>query len=326
MAAPELTIVIPALGNYGVLGRVLSGYARQDAGRAGFEVVVVADPADPDPDALRRAVGERPYPTRVLWGTRPGASANRNVGWRAAAASLVLFTDSDTIPAPQLVAEHLAWHRAHGERQTVVVGLVRWAPGIAVTPFMRWLEHGVQFDFDGIQGVEGSWAHVYSANCSVKRSFLEQVGGYDEQRFPYGYEDLDWGYRAREHGMRVLFNRRAVVNHWRTMTVEQWQVRAPRLAVSEWRFCERHPDVPPWFQQLFATAAAHPPGGRRSAAAARVIPRRIPWLGPLVWKRATLHWRQQIAPQFLAAWDAVAAGDAPALDPADAARRERAPR
>ena len=50
---------------------------------------------------------------RRITGGRPGLSANRNAGVRDARAPLVLFTDNDTIPVPQLVSEHLAWHRSH---------------------------------------------------------------------------------------------------------------------------------------------------------------------------------------------------------------------
>jgi GT2 family glycosyltransferase len=307
---PELSVVIPTLGNPQTLRRVLDGYADQDVASGSFEVIVVKDRAEPEPDRVLEAVGRRPYAVRVLTGTIPGASANRNVGWQAARAPIVLFTDDDTVPIPRLLSEHLSSHRRLPDQEVVVVGLVRWASGIDVTPFMRWLEDGPQFDFKGIDGSTGSWAHVYSANCSIKRSFLERVGGYDEQRLPYLYEDLDWGYRARSHGLRVVFERRAIVDHWRPTTLADWQKRAPALAVSERRFVGLHPDVPPWFYRLFSTAAAHPRCAGRSAALARLVPRRTPLLGRLVWDRAALYWAQQIAPSFLSAWEREAGSDA----------------
>src|SRR5205085_3824209 len=121
---------------------------------------------------------------------RPGLSANRNAGWTAAQAEIVLFTDNDTIPVPELVAEHLASHAQHARDEVAVAGAVRWARGLKVTPFMRWVEEGLQFDFGSITGERASWAHLYGANASVKRRLLEQVGGYDEERLPYLYEDL----------------------------------------------------------------------------------------------------------------------------------------
>lgn len=304
---PSLSVVLSTLGNYPVLRRVLDGYDHQDAGAASFELLVVADRAEPDLDAVRTAIGERPYQVRLLTGDIPGLSANRNTGWRAARAPLVLFTDNDTIPVPRLVSEHLAWHRRYPADEVAVVGLVRWARGLKVTPFMKWLEYGVQFDFNSIKGDEASWAHLYGANSSIKRAMLARVGGYDSERLPYLYEDIDWGYRAREHGLRVMLNRRAVVDHWRPMSIDVWKARAPMLAATEWQFCQLHPDVPPWFHGMFAEAAACPPGGAKAARLAHLVPRRVPWLGELVWRRAGVHWRQQIAPHFLPAWDRASA-------------------
>src|SRR4051794_32686838 len=150
----RLSVVLSTLGNYEVLRQVLDGYSDQDAPPGSFELVVVADKADPHPDEVDAAIGERPYPVRRLTGNIPGLSANRNTGWRAARAPLVLFTDNDTVPVPRLVAEHLAWHERQPEQEVAVIGPVRWAKEVKTTPFMRWLDRGIQFDFGSISGEE----------------------------------------------------------------------------------------------------------------------------------------------------------------------------
>lgn len=308
----RVSVVIPTLSDHDLLRRVLDGFGRQDTSPGTFEVLVVADIAEPDPAAVAALVEDRPYPVRLLSGSRPGASANRNVGWRAARAPVVLFTDNDTVPVPSFVSEHLRIHAAYPEREVAVAGRVRWARALRVTPFMRWLDSGLQFDFGSLAGEEGTWAHLYTSNASVKRAMLELVGGFDEVWLPYGYEDLDWGYRAREHGLRVIYNRRAIVEHWQPMTLEFWQRRAPRLARSEFVFTRLHPDVRPYFRQRFAGAALTPAGRGLGARLAWVIPPWVPIVGPLVWERAALHWLQEIAPAFMAGWEAAEAeaGDA----------------
>ncbi len=311
----QISVVLSTLGNYGVLRRVLDGYERQDASAGSFELLVVADRKEPDIGAVADAIANRPYPVELLQGELPGLSANRNAGWTAARAPVVLFTDNDTIPVARLVSEHLEWHERHPQPEVAVSGLVRWAKGLKVTPFMKWLDYGVQFDFHSIKGSEASWAHLYGANSSIKRAFLEEVGGYDEVRLPYLYEDLDWGYRAREHGLRVLLNRRAIVDHWRPMTLEVWQARAPMLAATEWQFCQLHPDVPPWFYNMFSSAASSPPGGRKAVKLARFIPRRTPGIGKVIWEKAGVYWQQQLAPYFLPAWEEAAAGGAVNVQP-----------
>ena len=69
---------------------------------------------------------------------------------------------------PEFVDEHLGVHRRHPEEEVAVVGHVRWSPELKLTPFMRWLDEGIQFDFGSIDGTEASWAHLYSANGQLR--------------------------------------------------------------------------------------------------------------------------------------------------------------
>jgi GT2 family glycosyltransferase len=290
-----------------VLKRVLDGYSRQTVEPGTFEVLVVMDCADPDPSAVDEAIGSRPYPIRRLTGHRPGLSANRNTGWHAATAPVVLFTDNDTIPVPEFIEEHRAWHRDNPQDEVAVSGHVRWAPEIKLTPFMRWLDEGIQFDYGSIVGTEAPWAHLYGANSSIKKALLERVGGYDEDRLPYLYEDLDWAYRASKHGLRVLYNRRAVVDHVRPgMTLEFWKEKARRMAAAEREFVTKHPEMEPWFHKKFAAAAARPQLRGRATKLAPYVPEWVPWLGPKVWRNAKIAYWQALAPYFLEAWEEAA--------------------
>ncbi len=305
----KLSIVISTLGNYAVLARVLDGLSHQSVAPGTFEVLVVADRADPEPGEVERSIGDRPYEVRQLTGTVPGLSSNRNVGWRAARAPIVLFTDNDTIPDKHLVREHLASHDDGPAENIAVVGHVRWARELRVTPFMRWLEEGIQFDYPSIPGTDATWAHLYGANSSIKRSFIERIGGYDEERLPYLYDDLDFAYRAHKLGLRVVYNPRAIVNHLRPdMTVEFWKEKIRRVAAAERQFVTIHPELdPPLYRRFRATAPGTLRG--RSVRLARVVPEWVPWLGPRVWAKARLTFMQELAPDFLAGWDA--AGGAP---------------
>jgi GT2 family glycosyltransferase len=317
---PEISIVISTLGNYSGLGRVLDRLETQDAEAGAFEVIVVRDVADANPDAVDQAIGIRPYPVRHLIGHRPGASANRNAGWLEARSSIVLFNDNDTLGEPQLVSEHIEWHRRNPQEEVGVLGRVRWAKEVRVTPFMHWLDHGVQFDFPLIQGTDAGWGRFYTANISVKRSFVERVGGFDELRLPYLYEDLDFGYRASKLGLRLLYNRRAVVHHLRETDLDFWKGRVRQMAVAERQFTRLHPEILPYFHRMFSSAAQTPPARGRGTHLIRAIPRWVPWLGQRVWTSADLAYRQALAPYFLEAWEEAGAsppGEAGEPDPSE---------
>jgi GT2 family glycosyltransferase len=308
LVGPRLSVVISTLGNYATLERVLDGYSRQDAPPGSFEVVLAVDAAEPDPDAVERAVGSRPFPVRRTSGAEPGLSANRNAGWRAATAPLVLYTDNDTIPVPRLVAEHVEWHERYPDEEVGVLGHVRWAPELEVTTFMRWLDTGIQFNYANLKGIEFPWGAFAGANTSLKRSFVERVGDFDQEHFPYGYEDTDWAYRASKLGFRLVYNRRAIVDHLRPMTVEFWKKRVRRVAASEHEFTRLHPEIPPWFHRVYGEAMKRPPARGRGVALARWVPRSVPWLGPKVWDSVDVFYKQMLAPHFLEAWEEAEAG------------------
>jgi GT2 family glycosyltransferase len=290
----RVSIVIPTLGRHDVLGRVLD---RLEPQGGDFEVVIAADAAEPQ----RPEPGERPYPVTVVQGERPGASAARNAGWRAARADLVLFIGDDTLPDPRLLIEHLAWHDRDPDPEVAVLGHVRWARGLRVTSFMRWVEHGMQFDYPSIEGVDAGWGRLYTANVSIKRSLLERVGGFDED-FPIQYEDLDLAKRLHDVGLRLLYNRRAVVEHDHPATLDGWRARMRDTAAGERRFAAKHPDFEPYFLPRFEHAASLAPARGRGARLARWIPRRVPIVGRLVWESADVYYTQQLAPAFLEAW------------------------
>jgi len=303
----RLSIVIPTLGRSAALPEVLAALERQRVAPGTFEVRIVLDAHGAAAPVEALAAAPREFPLHVQHAARPGASAARNCGWRAAGAPLVLFIDDDIVAAPALVAEHLAWHDRDREPEVGVLGLVAWSRRVAVTPFMRWLETGIQFDYGTITGVEVEWQRFYSCNVSVKRELLERTGGFDEERFPYGYEDLELARRmAHEHGLRLLFNPAARAEHLKTETLEGWRRNLKRIALAERRFTELYPDEPAYFHERFRTATQAPLTRGRWARLAGVVGPDVPWLGRRVWRSYDLLCTQRLAPQFLAEWDAAA--------------------
>jgi GT2 family glycosyltransferase len=305
----EFSVVIPTHRRTTLLAQALDRLERQTVSPERFEVVVVQDDGDSRSD-VERAIGSRPFEVRRLVAGL-GPASKRNVGWRAARGRLIVFIDDDVFADPTLLAEHLTWHARHPEPTWGVLGHLRWSRALRVTPFMRWLEQGIQFDYGRAEGqLEPGWWHFYTANASVHRALLERVGGFDEEAFPsYGYEDLDIAARMAPLGFRLLYNAAATAEHHHPQTLADWRERVAKIAVSEREFVRRHSGYPPYFHDLFTAALAQPPARGRGVRIARWVPRATPWIGPRAWASVDVWHRQQLAAPFLAAWEA--AGDRP---------------
>lgn len=314
-----LAVVVPTQGERVSLDTTLARLAAQRE-PGPFEVLLVADATTAEPAALEGRLAASGLAGRVLRAPRPGASAARNAGWRAASADVVLFLDDDVWPDPGLIAAHRAVHDAETDLGVGAVGRLRWAAGRRVTPFMRWVEQGVAFDTGGLAAVQTTgWWHLYTYNCSLKRTALAAVGGLDEEGFPFRYEDLDLGRRldtALPGGLRLRVPEAASAEHDQAMTLTEWEGRIDRIARAERRFVARHPEVPPHFHDRFAPAGAtsDPAPRGRAARLAPYVPRWVPGLGPRVERSSRVFFERRLADRFLAAW-ADAEGEHPGPPP-----------
>ena len=139
-----------------------------------------------------------------------GLGAARNIGWRAAGADLVLFTDDDCYPAPDLVARIA---ECFLEKDLAFLGgrLLPFSPEDAevavVTRADRVEVTGPCFVPAGL---------LPGANLTIRRVALERAGGFDP-RFgagtPFAAEDVELVARLGSLGLRGAFDPRPIVYH-----------------------------------------------------------------------------------------------------------------
>lgn len=193
--APEIAVVIPTYRRETRLAFALEALAEQSLSRDRFEVIVVRAPGE-------GPTSEQEFELNVRFVGAPGKgpAAQRNHGWRSAAAPLVAFTDDDCRPAPDWLERMLAAGEGAG-----IFLQGRTLPD----PDERHLLHGRA---RSMQVVELSdW--LPTCNIAYPRSVLESVGGFDE-RFAHAWgEDTDLGLRALEGGASVRYVEDAVVWH-----------------------------------------------------------------------------------------------------------------
>jgi hypothetical protein len=156
--------------------------------------------SSPEPTARRAeellAPGPHPFArvTYLHYGANLGSAGGQNRLFEDAAADAVLVTNPDTYASPHLVAE-------------LVAGLAEPDVGIVEARQLP-LEHPKAHD--PATG-DVSWA---SGSCFlVRRAVLQAIGGFDADLFFLHGDDVDFSWRARLAGWRVVHRPSARVFH-----------------------------------------------------------------------------------------------------------------
>jgi GT2 family glycosyltransferase len=250
----KLTVVIPTYNRSDLLGGCLRALLDQTLPANRYEILVVDDGSTDSTPQVVKEIGAPESRLRYLRQENKGPAAARNYGVREARSGLIFFTGDDCIADRNLLAQHVEAHDL--QRDVAVVGHISWDPEVEITPFMSFLEEGVQFDFGSITDAEDApfWC-FYSSNLSIARRWLDEVGGFDED-FRYAvWEDTELGYRLHQRGLRLVYRSGAHVYHHHATTLERYLVRqrnAGRQVVTFWR---KHPEL---LEHLGIAHAARP--------------------------------------------------------------------
>jgi glycosyltransferase involved in cell wall biosynthesis len=179
---PRLSVVMPTYRRPRLLARCLEALLAQTLPGEAFEIVIVDDGRTDDTRALCDEYAARTHASggpKICYlrpeGTR-GPAAARNRGWRAAKGSLIAFTDDDTVPAPDWLAQGEA-AMAAPERMAI------W--GRVQVPLPQQMTDNAR----NTAGLEN--AVFVTANAFARRAALAAVGGFDERYQRAWREDTD---------------------------------------------------------------------------------------------------------------------------------------
>ncbi|MCI0677955.1 MAG: glycosyltransferase, partial [Actinobacteria bacterium] len=241
-----MSVVLPAYGREERLEAVLVALSRQTYPSHLTEVIVVDDGSEPPLDPELRD-GTR---ARVLRQERDGfgLARARNTGAADATGEVVVFLDSDMIPAETWLEAHARPH--HHARALLAVGPRTHVQQIRLSPeevrsaesmerlfaesggeTPAWLlERWARTD-DARLG-DDVWWGTSGGNLSVRSDIFRAVGGFDDAGFrEWGGEDNDLGYRLYQAGVYVVPVHAATAWHLGPATNESDDIEERRRRV-----------------------------------------------------------------------------------------------
>jgi GT2 family glycosyltransferase len=204
---PTASIIVPTRERAGYLDVALASIVPQ-AAAAGAEVLVVDD----GPSAATRETAERHGARYVAHDASRGLNAARNTGIDESSGELLVFVDDD-------VAVRSGWLEA------LLVAGARAEPDVGVLTgpiHARFEDHPLRSC--GREGppitsqdhglADRDVEHAWGANMTVRRSWLQRAGRFDESRELYG-DEQEWQERLRAAGGRIRYVAAAELDHRR---------------------------------------------------------------------------------------------------------------
>ena len=156
---------------------------------------------------------------------QPGLDYARNTGWRSARHGIVAYTDDDAVVDPHWLS---GLARNYADPQVLcVTGLT--VPMELETPAQEFFEMygGMGRGFRRREYRPGTWKLFYplgsGCNMSIRRSFLEQHGGFDDALDTgsptRGGGDLDMFAQVIKHGGKLVYEPLAICRHQHRRTM-----------------------------------------------------------------------------------------------------------
>jgi glycosyltransferase involved in cell wall biosynthesis len=196
------TIQLCTYNRAALLERVLDACFEQTVASDAYEVVLVNDGStDETPEVIARAQQRASGAFTVVNQPNSGLAKGRNAGIARARGERVIFIDDDVLPLPNFVEEHLRSHDA--QPLAIVRGGAINVESFDDLPPPVW----------SIRNYSGNY--FWTTNVSVPLATIRAIGGFNESFAEYGWEDIDVGLRLRFAGVKAVFNKRALVYHYK---------------------------------------------------------------------------------------------------------------
>jgi len=214
------------------IGRMIEGLMAQT--RMPEEVVLVDDGSKDGTARVIEQYAQRYPAIRLIRNSNQGPAASRNIGWRAARAEVVIFTDGDCVPDRDWIETLLQLFVA--DDIAAVAGTYRTLNGDSV--LARFVGHEIAWRYRNVSGAVD--AHG-SYNLAVRKRVLEEIGGFEESyKVPSG-EDWDLTYKISRR-YKILFAPDAIVAHAHPEAFWPYMINQARRGFDRIKLYNDHPE------------------------------------------------------------------------------------
>jgi GT2 family glycosyltransferase/glycosyltransferase involved in cell wall biosynthesis len=252
---PRISVILPTFNRAKFLMSSLQSLINQGIPKEDYEVIVIDDGSQDNTHDICMNFSSN-LPLRYYYQENSGISVAKNHGISVSSGNILFFFDDDDVASQNLLYEHLMIHERNPEENSAVLGYTTWHPSLRITEVMHFITDIGQYLFSYKDLEDGQildFRYFWGGRTSCKKSFLLKYGIFNEQ-FRFGSEDIELGYRLSKHGLKVIYNRKAVSYMLRPITYDDFCRRCERQGRSQFYFSLLHKDpvIQQWCQVIMA--------------------------------------------------------------------------
>jgi len=239
-----LSVIICTYNRAGFLMQLLDSLTSQTLSKDDFEIIIIDDGSSDHTSYMANSFMSA-LPIKYFYQNHAGIASSRNHGIYTAKGEILLFIDDDDIATTTLIEEHIKTHRRYTGGNYAVLNYTTWASSIFVTLLMHFInEIGCfQFSYPYIKhGDILDYTYFWGGRLSCKKSFLIEYGVFNTI-FQFGCEDIELGYRLAKHGLKVVYNCKAVSKMVRPVSFDDFCKRLIQQGRSQYVFSTLHNDI-----------------------------------------------------------------------------------
>jgi len=233
---PRFSIIIPTYNKKKSLKFVLSNFFKQDYPKSKYEIIVIDDGSNDKtfesikkikPTCnfkyfywLRKKI--RLKDEHKKWAkfyNRVGPA--RNIGINNVKGEIILFNDADILVRKDCLKKHQAHHDKYAN--IIVRGAKIFLPSdfspdvkkmedISFSDKIGHLEKNKEY-YKTYDFAKEGWYRFITSNLSIRRKYLEKIGGFSRDFVFWGFEDVDLGYRLKQLNLRFIWDDKIKVYH-----------------------------------------------------------------------------------------------------------------
>ena len=227
-----ISVIVPLYNRLPVFKKTLMSLCEQAVPPEAVKIVVVDDCSTDMPEQyVRNQMKKYRNIKYIRHEKNMGLAESRNTGLREIDRGVVLFLDADIVADSQLLRIHCETHSRYSGENVAIVSNIRYPDefilGSNFSKYVQSRELGSRPDRERKSLNYSNLQPRFFAGgaTSVSMDAISKVGMFNKNYKLYGGEDIEYGARLVDAGVRIMYCDQALVYHHDNISIDRYKLK-----------------------------------------------------------------------------------------------------